>query len=54
MKSVEIAFCPLQNIVYSPQKTVLRTPMINKSLERTIKSGQLSHYCFLRLLFIEL
>ena len=26
MKSVEIAFCPVQNIVCPPQKTVLRTP----------------------------
>ena len=27
MKSVEIVFCPIQNMVCSPQKTVLRTPM---------------------------
>ena len=28
MKSVEIAFCPVKNIVCPPQKTVLRTPML--------------------------
>ena len=27
MESVEKAFFPVQNIVYPPQKTVLRTPM---------------------------
>ena len=28
MKSFKIPFCPVQNIVCPPQKTVLRTPML--------------------------